>query len=100
MNLELKSAGKRKQIALGKVFFSWEWWCTLVIPALRRLRQEDWNLEANLGYTSRRTCLKKREREREKKKKDIFQYHCEVSKWAYTAANKAVSQEEELHKVC
>jgi hypothetical protein len=68
MNLELKSAGKRKQIALGKVFFSWEWWCTLVIPALRRLRQEDWNLEANLGYTSRRTCLKKREREREKRK--------------------------------
>jgi hypothetical protein len=66
MNLELKSAGKRKQIALGKVFFSWEWWCTLVIPALRRLRQEDWNLEANLGYTARRTCLKEREREKRK----------------------------------
>jgi hypothetical protein len=32
---------------------SWAWWCPLVIPALRRLRQEDGKLEANLGYTGR-----------------------------------------------
>jgi hypothetical protein len=34
------------------------WWFTPVISALRGLRQEDCELEANLGYTVR-LCLKK-----------------------------------------
>jgi hypothetical protein len=29
------------------------WWSTPVIPALRRLRQEDWMLAASLGYIVR-----------------------------------------------
>jgi hypothetical protein len=32
---------------------SWAWWCTPVIPALRRLRQEDHEFEASLDYTVR-----------------------------------------------
>jgi hypothetical protein len=31
----------------------WVWWCTPVIPALRRLREEDQELEASLGYLVR-----------------------------------------------
>jgi hypothetical protein len=34
------------------------WWCTPVILAFRRLRQEDQELEVNLGYLVR-SCLKK-----------------------------------------
>jgi hypothetical protein len=34
------------------------WWCTLVIPALRRLRQEACEFEVSLGYIAR-PCLKK-----------------------------------------
>jgi hypothetical protein len=29
------------------------WWCTPVIPAFRRLRQEDGESQASLGYTVR-----------------------------------------------
>jgi hypothetical protein len=29
---------------------SWAWWFTPVIPALRRLRQEDLKLKASLGF--------------------------------------------------
>jgi hypothetical protein len=32
-------------------------WCTLVIPAFRRLRNEDLKLEASLGYVVT-PCLK------------------------------------------
>jgi hypothetical protein len=31
--------------------YSWVCWYTPVIPMLRRLRQEDWELELDLGYT-------------------------------------------------
>jgi hypothetical protein len=33
--------------------FSQAWWCTPVIPAFRRLRQEDHGFEASLGYLVR-----------------------------------------------
>jgi hypothetical protein len=39
---------------------SWAWWYTPVIPALRRLRQGNCELEASLGYIVS-TCLKKEE---------------------------------------
>jgi hypothetical protein len=35
------------------------WWCTPVIPALRRLRQEDHELKASLNYIMS-FCLKKK----------------------------------------
>jgi hypothetical protein len=31
---------------------SWVWWVTPVIPALRRLRQEDPEFESSLGYVA------------------------------------------------
>jgi hypothetical protein len=34
------------------------WWCTSIIPALRRLIQEEHEFEAILGYTAKH-CLKK-----------------------------------------
>jgi hypothetical protein len=34
------------------------WWCTPVIPALGRLRQENYKFKVSLGYTER-ICLKK-----------------------------------------
>jgi hypothetical protein len=34
------------------------WWHTLVIPALRRLRQENCEFKSSLGYIAR-PCLKK-----------------------------------------
>jgi hypothetical protein len=37
----------------------------LVIPTLRRLRQEDYKFEANLGYTERPSLRRKGERERD-----------------------------------
>jgi hypothetical protein len=33
--------------------FSQEWWCTPIIPVLRRQRQEDWVFQANLGHYSK-----------------------------------------------
>jgi hypothetical protein len=32
------------------------WWCMPVLPAHRRLRQEEWEFRGNLGYTER-SCL-------------------------------------------
>jgi hypothetical protein len=38
---------------------SWEWWCTPIILALRRLRQEDYKFEDSLSSIVR-PCLKKK----------------------------------------
>jgi hypothetical protein len=48
------------------------WWYKPVIPALRRLRQEDLNFEATLSCTekhcfNKRGRMRKKEQEREKK---------------------------------
>jgi hypothetical protein len=43
------------------------WWYIPVIPALRRLRQENYKFKASLCYIER-PCLQFRERKREKKK--------------------------------
>jgi hypothetical protein len=40
---------------------SWARWCTPIIPALGRLRQEDHEFKASLGYTQK-PCLKKRKK--------------------------------------
>jgi hypothetical protein len=44
------------------------WWHTPVIPALGKLRQEDREFEASLGFTVR-TCVCVRERERARERK-------------------------------
>jgi hypothetical protein len=50
------------------------WWYTSIIPAVRRLRQEDLEFKASLGYTAK-PCLKKenkkkrKEKEKEKKRR-------------------------------
>jgi hypothetical protein len=41
-----------------KISVSWmQWWLTSIIPALKRLRKEDPELEASLNYIAR-FCLK------------------------------------------
>jgi hypothetical protein len=39
------------------------WWCTPVIPAFGRLRQEDHEFKASLGHIAR-LCLKKKDKKK------------------------------------
>jgi hypothetical protein len=43
---------------IKKQGLSWVWYYSPVIPALERLRQEDSEFEASLGYMAK-SCLKK-----------------------------------------
>jgi hypothetical protein len=43
---------------MSRSSIGWVWWCTLIIAALRKLRQEDQELKSNLGYVVR-SCFKK-----------------------------------------
>jgi hypothetical protein len=44
---------------LIKISLNWAWWHTPIIPALRRLLEEDLKFKASLGYVAR-PCLKKK----------------------------------------
>jgi hypothetical protein len=46
---------------------SWSqaWWCTSVIPAFGRVRQEDYEFEASVGYIMR-PCLKIKKKQKRK----------------------------------
>jgi hypothetical protein len=45
------------------------WWCILVIPALRRLRQEDCEFEDSLGYNRDPVSNNNKNPQKQKKKK-------------------------------
>jgi hypothetical protein len=38
------------------------WWYILVITALRRLKQKDWEMDASMGYRSRH-CVKTKQKD-------------------------------------
>jgi hypothetical protein len=44
------------------------WWCILVIPALRRLRQEDCEFEDSLGYNRDPVSNNNKNPQKQKKK--------------------------------
>jgi hypothetical protein len=52
--------------------FSWRWWYTTIIPALRSLRQEDHEFEVGLGYIARPFLKKTQAKLKKKKKKNHF----------------------------
>jgi hypothetical protein len=62
-----------------KQYVSQEWWHTPVIPAFQRLRQEDFEFEANLGYTGK-SYLKKRKKKSCAKWK-ILENRCNTELW-------------------
>jgi hypothetical protein len=37
-------------VSFQKVQYGWVWWYISIIPALGKLRQEDWDFKARLGY--------------------------------------------------
>jgi hypothetical protein len=49
---------------------SWAWWYIPVIPAPRRLRQEDCKFKVSLGYIVRPSLKKKKREEENKRKKE------------------------------
>jgi hypothetical protein len=55
----LTSSESISSVLLNKDTLDWVWWCIFVILALGRLRQEDVEFKANLGYIVR-TCFKKK----------------------------------------
>jgi hypothetical protein len=59
---KIENRSKRKEKRAKKTR-GWVWWCTLTVPALCRLRQEDLKFEASLANTAR-PCLKKKEKKK------------------------------------
>jgi hypothetical protein len=55
------------------------WWCMPIIPALRRLRHEDLEFKASLGYREIPCLNNKKKKERKKKKKVVCVCVCRVS---------------------
>jgi hypothetical protein len=58
-----QSLGSRRKVS------SWMWWCLSVIPALRRLRQENCEFEGSLGYITKLYLQKQKRRGRRKERK-------------------------------
>jgi hypothetical protein len=60
-------------LAIKRKLQSQAWWCTPVIPALRRLRQEDHEFEVDLSIIVR-PCLKKKTKKKKNRKKRKLRY--------------------------
>jgi hypothetical protein len=47
-------------LRIHKIEACWVWWCTPVIPAPGRLRQEDLKFRVRMGYITKDTVSKKK----------------------------------------